>query len=253
MAGEPMYDFSLKPKLRASRRLIGAEREPLLLIDGLVERPDALVDYAAREVEFRPAWSAGGGYPGLRAPAPLDYVRAVVLAVKPIMEEAFGLAGMRLARAECNFSLVTLSPERLAPTQRIPHVDTADPLQFAFLHYLCDEKFGGTAFYRHRSTGFETISEERVPAYDAACAREFGGAPPPQTYVAAGTNRFEQIGQVDARFDRLIIYRSRLLHSGQIARPDLLSADPRKGRLTANIFVNYRADPERGSSASSLP
>jgi hypothetical protein len=37
----------------------------------------------------------------------------------------------------------------------------------------------------------------------------------------------------------LIVYRSRLLHSGQIIAPDRLDEDPRRGRLTANFFVIY--------------
>ena len=58
----------------------------------------------------------------------------------------------------------------------------------------------------------------------------------PATFRAR-TNYFEQIGAVEAVADRLIIYQGSLLHSG-IIPPDMpFSADPREGRLTANIFV----------------
>lgn len=43
---------------------------------------------------------------------------------------------------------------------------------------------------------------------------------------------------MDAAFDRLLVYRSRQLHSGLVAGSG--SADPRDGRLTANIFLTYR-------------
>jgi hypothetical protein len=232
--------FALNPRVTASLHHLGGEREPLLILDGLMQRPEALVDYAATEVEFRPAWTASGGFPGLRAPAPLNYVETLVRALSPSVEKAFGLLGVKLARAECNFSLVTLAPDDLKPLQRIPHADTDDPLQFAFLHYLCDPRLGGTAFYRHRATGFETLRPERMPAFTAARDRELAATPPGAAYIVGDDAHYERIGHAEARFDRLVIYRSRTLHSGLIAPGTPLSPDPRRGRLTANIFVNYR-------------
>jgi len=40
--------------------------------------------------------------------------------------------------------------------------------------------------------------------------------------------------------DRLAIYRGSMLHSGIIPPDMAFSADPRLGRLTANIFVKGR-------------
>lgn len=45
-----------------------------------------------------------------------------------------------------------------------------------------------------------------------------------------------------ADFNSLVVYRSRALHSGRILAPADLSPDPRRGRLTANIFVTFAAD-----------
>jgi hypothetical protein len=235
MSGE--HDFALNPTPVASLHLIGREQEPVMVLDGVMRRPEALVDYAATEVSFAPAGTLQGGYPGIRAPAPLNYVQALVKAMDPLVRRAFALGRVGLARAECNFSIVTTAPENLRPTQRIPHVDTYDELQFAFLHYLCDARFGGTAFYRQRATGFEAVTPERAGAYVAARDEALGGVP--ADYIRGHTEDYEQIAAFEARFDRLLIYRSRLLHSGQIP-PDMpRPADPRAGRLTANIFVAY--------------
>jgi len=218
---------------------IGAEREPVLTNERVMAEPEALVDHATREGTFDPAWGPRGGYPGLRAPAPVDYVGALVRALSPMIERAFGLGAVEPVKTESSFSLVTLPPDRLAPLQRIPHVDTTDPLQFAVLHYLCDGRFGGTAFYRHRATGFETLSPERTAAFRAA--RDLEVAQSEARYIVGDTAQYQRIGAVDAAFDRVVVYRSRLLHSGIIAPGAPLSADPRKGRLTANVFVSYRA------------
>lgn len=233
------YDFSLRPSLALSLERIGREREPVLLVEGAMNRPEALVEYAANEVRFEPVWGPSGGYPGIRAPAPLDYVETMVRALDRGIRRAFGLERVKLARAECSFSLVTLPPERLAPLQRIPHVDTADPLQFALLHYLCEARHGGTAFYRHRATGFETLTPERQKAYEAARAAELDGSPP--AYIDGDSPHYERTAAFDAAFDRILVYRSRTFHSGCIAAGQPLSPEPRQGRLTANIFVNYRA------------
>lgn len=230
-------DFALNPTPIASLHLIGREQEAVMVLDGVMRRPEALVDYASSEVGFAPAGTPQGGYPGIRAPAPLNYVQALVKAMDPLVRHAFRLDQVGLSRAECNFSIVTTAPEDLTPTQRIPHVDTFDELQFAFLHYLCDARFGGTAFYRQRATGFEAITHERGAAYVAARDGPLAGMPP--DYIRGDTRDYEQIAAFEARFDRLLIYRSRLLHSGLIP-PDMPRlADPRAGRLTANIFVAY--------------
>lgn len=235
-----MFDFSLAPAPDISVRRVGDEAEPVMIVDGVMRAPQALVDYAAGETFAVPP---GGEnfYPGVLAPAPLTYVETLCRALAPAIVEAFGLERVKLSAATCNYSLVTLPPERLNTAQRLPHVDTEDPLQFAVLHYLCDAPFGGTAFYRHRATGFETLRPERVARYKVVLAEELAAAPPPPAYINGDTAQHERIGEVEAKFDRVAVYRSRLLHSGLIAPDAPLSADPRKGRLTANVFLNFRA------------
>lgn len=227
--------FPLRRRLRMVSRQVGEEREPVLLIDGLLERPEALVEAAAAQ-DFAPAHGPAGGYPGLRAAAPLDYVEDAVRVLIGPITEAFGLGRVQPSRAECNFSLVTLPPDALVASQRAPHIDTVDPWQFAVLHYLCPASLGGTAFFRHRATGFETLSAERLPTYQSARDGEAEGP----GYVDEGGRWFARTGEVEAAFDRVVIYRSRLLHSGRIVAPERLSADPRTGRLTANIFLTLR-------------
>lgn len=237
----------MTPSLAALREArldqIGDEYEPLLTVDDAVEAPGSLVDIAARDATFNAPPTGENFYPGRLAPAPLDYVSGLVRALDPLIREGFGLPDVTLGHASCNFSLVTLTPARLRPAQRIPHVDTVDPLQFAILHYLCPPGFGGTGFYRHRATGFETLTPERLGPYHAALDAELDTAPAAAAYINGDTPQFAQTRRVDAAFNRVIVYRSRILHSGQIADPAALSADPRTGRLTANIFLTYRARP----------
>ncbi len=59
----------------------------------------------------------------------------------------------------------------------------------------------------------------------------------PSDYMQGSDAVFEEIGRVEAVPDRLIMYHGNLLHSGVIPHGMSFSADPRQGRLTANIFI----------------
>lgn len=233
------YNFSLNTQVKVTRHFVGEIREPVLVFDDVLREPDSMVRYASEKVEFLPAWTPDGGYPGIRAAAPLDHVNQLVRALTPTIVQGFGLRDVAPARAECSYCMVTLRPEQLKPQQTIPHVDTTDPLQFAFLHFLCDSSFGGTSFYRHRSTGLEVVTPEQLQPYTRRLNTELSENPPAQDYIRDTSALFEKIHSVKARWNRLLVYRSALLHSGTIPPHASLSDKPATGRLTANIFVNY--------------
>jgi len=130
-----------------------------------------------------------------------------------------------------------VQPEQLRRMQRIPHFDTTDPKYYALLHYLRVPPGSGTAFYRQRSTGIEVITEANVDQFVRTAESEAVRLPAGSGYITGSNDFFEQIGAVDAVPDRLIIYQGSLLHSGIIPESANFSADPREGRLTANIFV----------------
>ncbi len=212
---------------------LGREGEPLVVIDNFTGQPERL-----RAMGMAAQYhTAGVDYPGLRAladPSYLDLRRDLMM---QIMARVFGLS--RSIHCEiAAFSIVTLSPEQLSLRQRIPHHDHSDAGRIAVMHYLSGPESGGTAFYRHRRTGFETITPARETAYAMALAeddRDFG--PPPPGYATGDTAAFEQIGAVEARPDRMALYRGRQLHSGIIPDPTALSQDPGSGRLTINMFL----------------
>lgn len=212
---------------------LGREGEPLVIIDNFTGQPERL-RAMGMAAHYHPA---GVDYPGRRAladPSYLDLRRELMMQV---MGRVFGLS-RGISCEVAAFSLVTLQPEQLSPRQRIPHHDHSDAGRVAIMHYLDGPESGGTAFYRHRRTGFEAITPDREAAYAAALAedeRDFG--PPPPGYPLGDSAAFEQIGAVEARPDRMALYRGRQLHSGIIPDPAALSDDPATGRLTVNMFL----------------
>jgi hypothetical protein len=223
----------LLPDATVTVERLGREGEPLVIIDNFTGQPERL-RAMGMAAQYHPA---GVDYPGIRAladPSYLDLRRELMMQV---MARVFGLArGVQCEIAA--FSLVTKAPEQLTPRQRIPHHDHSDAGRVAIMHYLDGPASGGTAFFRHKRTGFEAITPAREAAFAAALAedeREYG--PPPPGYPSGNSDAYEQIGAVEARPDRMALYRGRQLHSGIIPDPAALSADPTEGRLTVNMFL----------------
>ena len=109
----------------------------------------------------------------------------------------------------------------------------------ASVHYLFHGNWGGTAFYRHRATGFEYVDEGRHEAYYQQLQQESEGpdAPGPG-YIGEDTPMFERIDQIEGVFNRLVMYRRNSLHSATIDNFAVPPADPMTGRLSINTFID---------------
>lgn len=222
----------MKPELHR----FGASRSPVVVIDGFSGAVAETIDLAAGLAPF--PRRHGTYYPGVRRPiaeadgAAFSYVVRTLEAAAPFIAGAFEVDSFDLI--EGSFSMVTAAPGDLSPAQRAPHFDSTDPGYIAVLHYLGGIEGSGTAFFRQRSTGIEVVDEANLGRFVTAAQRESAGL---SGYIQGSNASFEQIGAVAAVPDRLIIYQGCLLHSGLIPPQMSLSADPRRGRLTANIFV----------------
>ena len=106
------------------------------------------------------------------------------------------------------------------------------------IHYLFRADHGGTAFYRHRATGYEYVDFGRQPNYLSHVEREKAG-PNAATagYINGDTPLYERIGSQDGVFNRLLMYRRTSLHSGCIAPGFIPDSNPRTGRLSINGFI----------------
>jgi hypothetical protein len=223
------------PGMRIERRSIGREGAPLLVIDNLVADPGPLLHKAARSGFY----VRSANFPGIRARAPAAYECFLESVLRPLLPEHFGMQPGRFSFSMCHYSLVTTPPESLRFLQRVPHVDSTDGHGLATVHYLFRGDWGGTAFYRHRRTGFEVIDDVRKPEYQRCLQQESGGegALPPG-YINGDTALFEQVDRVDGLFNRMLVYRRNSLHSGSIDSARVPPADPLAGRLSINTFVD---------------
>ncbi|WP_375390502.1 DUF6445 family protein [uncultured Sphingomonas sp.] len=220
------------PSQSVSRVRVGEEREPLAIIENFAGDPEALRAAAA----ITPFAPAGQHYPGIRASLPSGYLAAQLPLIANIVMREFGRC-RRVHVVDASFSIVTRPADEIEVRQRLPHVDAYGRERIALVHYLSLDDGDGTAFFRHRSTGFETVDHARAPSYFSCLEQELRDAvEPPSGYIAGDTTLFERTALVAARFNRALLYRSYVLHSGAISPNAALAADPLSGRLTVTGF-----------------
>lgn len=216
---------------------IGSEGAPLIVIDNLVADPEQLVQLAG-QMSFK---DGGRFYPGIRAIAPVEYQRFLLRCLSQVFIKQLQLKASRLHLELCHYSVVTTRANELAPPQRIPHIDSIQNNGFAVVHYLFKGALGGTAFYRHRQTGFEYIDESRQQQYFQVIEEESRDSRfPAEGYINGDTCFFERIAAQEGVFNRMLIYRKNSLHSGSIEKTFIPDPNPLTGRLSINSFIEVR-------------
>lgn len=228
----------LKPSLHANFKYkiysVGKEKTPLLVVDNFLHNPETLVQYCIDTNHFN---SSESFYPGIRMPAPELYIYAIRHYLGDLIEAVFGLKKNAWKDGRSVYSLLVTRPEHMSAQQCVPHVDSFNSGDLACVHYLCDTSKGGTSLYRHKKTGFEIINDERIARYNQIAIEEGVLNVTPKSYMNGSNNFFEEIACVDAMFNRLIIYPTNVLHSGNIAPDFDFDLNPRSGRLTLNSFI----------------
>jgi hypothetical protein len=212
-----------------------------LVFDNALLNPQRLVELAAqyREHFVDGQWNAYPG-PELRMPESFSARLGDFFA----RHARHRLGGRRTLRAHSRMALVTRDPQQLQPRQWICHrdqlrVDLGIRIAASVLYLFKSEALGGTSFYRPLQSPEQTeqIVEDSGKLSAVDFTTKYGIRP---SYMGAGNAWFERTATVPARFNRLIFYRGDVFHSGAIARPELLSPDPLRGRLCLNGFFTCR-------------
>lgn len=221
-----------QPSIRIDH--IGRDRHPVVVVDDFSPHPDRLVE-DARTCDFT---VMGPYYPGVRAPVSPLYFEGLAAALTPILRDVFE-ARSRVAFDRALYSIATTPPHDLALYQRIPHIDGVEPEMIAIVHYLSRDDLGGTAFYRHRSTGYEAVAPNCHRAYLDALKNDLEHhGEPPAAYIAGDTPIFEQIAAYEPAFNRALIYRGNMLHCACLSNEPKPATMAEQGRLTVASFLS---------------
>jgi hypothetical protein len=240
MAALPLIRIDAGAPLRRER--IDAD-QLCVIVDDFLTEPAQLVDYAARHAgDFsRP----NIGYPGVQLRLDDGAMADIHRFVRSRMSKEYGFFRGRIGIRSL-LSMVTVPPAELAPLQRICHIDpNLEPgrAKYAALIYLFDDaRLGGTSFYRWRNEELVWRGREllrRDPAKGEEFLRQqFETFRGPPRYMTESNDVAELLHTVAPRFNRFVFYSGDWPHTGSIAAPQLLSADPRTGRLTLNLFFS---------------
>ncbi|MDO8343494.1 MAG: DUF6445 family protein [Cellvibrio sp.] len=225
---------TLHPELSYKFYNVGSEQTPLLVIDNFIQDAPSLVEYCAENTKFS---KVDNFYPGLRMVAPTQYIHAINRYLAELLSNIFGLTQDKIAGGKALYSMVVTPPDQLEITQCLPHIDSYLSGDLACVHFLCDKEKGGTSLYRHRKTGYEKITSENIDHYKQSVVEEGALKFDIKSYMNGSNAYFEQIASVDAMFNRMIIYPSNILHSGNIAPDFNFDPNPISGRLTLNSFI----------------
>lgn len=150
------------------------------------------------------------------------------------------LGGRRTLRCTARMSLTTRPPSELQPWQWMCHTDRmgVEPSQMvaaAVLYLFHDTALGGTSFYAPCKPLAEIA--DLIQASRALPGEEFSSRYGiPSGYMTDSNAWFRKLVSIAPRWNRMIFYPGTIFHSGDIRHPELLVADPRRGRLTVNAF-----------------
>ncbi len=233
------YTLVLNGASKATIQLVGNEQTPIMIFDDFVQDTHCLIDYSCGPARFETDRTSY--YPGVRCPLPRQYVIDVLQSIYQQICDTYNIPlPLQLQVQPSYFSLLTHAPEQLNLLQRFPHFDTSKPFFFAVLHYLNNGTHGNTGLFRHKQTGFERISDNRVDEYLTSVKNHvLQEGEPKVAYITASDEQYELYHQIKYRPNRLVIYPGNLLHSTIVNPSNDLDDNPKTGRLTANIFINF--------------
>jgi Family of unknown function (DUF6445) len=229
-----LFAFNDNAQVKLAR--IGRRAIAVSMIDNVLHDPEGVAALGFAQSYAR---DRSNLYPGLRAPMPDSFSTAFRAWLTPILQRNGMLEGSRTIQRDSSFfSVVTTASTDLLPIQRIPHYDSADPNLFAAVIYLCDTRFSGTSFYRHRKTGYEEITQENRNNYELALDSDMRlhGAPKHE-YINGDSLLFEVIFSNELKFNSAIIYPGRVLHAGNIQSQFNPPQDKSEWRLTVTALL----------------
>jgi len=228
--------FSFNPNAAVSSVRVGECPIAVTVADNVLLRPQQLAEFG-RGLQF--GEDDSNLYPGVRARVPAEFSRPFHAWLTRTLRSTGVLEESSCIRDDASFfSIVNKRGADLLPLQRIPHYDSSDPTVFASVIYLFDRADSGTSFYRHRTSGYETIGADNAGNYRIALNRNMKSLGPPAKEYTNGSNAlFERTHSVDSAFNRIVIYSGNVLHAADIDG-SLVDGNDSRWRLTISSLIH---------------
>jgi Family of unknown function (DUF6445) len=229
--------FAFNPNASVSSIVVGQCPVAVTVADDVLVHARRLAEFGLRRNFVEDDTNL---YPGVRARVPAEFSRPLHAWLTRALHRAGVLEECcHISDDVSFFSIVNKSPANLLPLQRIPHYDCTDPRVFAAVIYLFDRGNSGTSFYRHRTTGYERLTDDNEVNYRAALNRNMKQlGPPAREYTNGNSALFERTHSVDSAFNRMVIYPGNVLHAADIDGSLFDGGDNGRCRLTVTSLMN---------------
>jgi hypothetical protein len=207
-----------------------------LIVDNVYKDPDYVRGLALSLSYHRRA----GAYPGYFAFMSVSATPFLDL-VNTLMRDVVGdyLTFTFPYKDDLVFAIITERGTDLSPTQRRPHMD--DFCDYAGLVYLNPpgQCSGGTSFWRHRLTGMQVAPDAPQPGDLSPNALVPSGPDVGDSigYLTESTETWELTQVLPARYNRFVLYKSKIFHSPHYNERDFGSALAER-RLTQNLYLD---------------
>lgn len=225
-----MSVFKINPDHRAYVKWLGNREIPLFCVDDIFVDPDGVRKFAFQN-EFP---TSQAYYPGRHQPL-TPAVPGVTDFCNFIADMLSRATGKRIASTSIisDFSIITTPEERLLGLQGQPHIDGTPMLGVI---YLNDGDYGGTVFFRNRTTGSMRVLTPAEKKHYAEITQEHHQAERKTKYIVDSDGDWEKIDVVDGIKNRMVIWPGNVFHSVEVKVPPEKGALAEK-RLTQRVIV----------------
>lgn len=234
---QTMEGYQLNKDYKVSSVFITEINEAVFIIDDFLKYLEPVYHFAANTAYFQPLGSDGTLYPGKRDEMPAPYYRAFEQLISELLEHGTITSGKNnLYLHRCKLSLVTQNANELNTLQRMPHIDSTDDKTFAAVHYLSPEEWGGTGIYKYLPDNIIKVTADNQNSVHQMIADTEKHSATHQGYLNETTELFEKVINIEAKVNRLVIYKSNLLHSAALFNTKKYSNDINNSRLSVSSF-----------------
>lgn len=233
-----MKDLALNESIKINQIKVPETETNIYIIDNFIDNLAPIFNFAQKVAYYNPMFSDRSFYPGMRDHMPQPYLR--------LLEDFFCTQLMPLIAHKDDqvtfhkslLSLVTCDPKDLITDQKIPHIDSCNSNDFAFVHYLSEKALGGTSIYKYKPKNIIEFKEEHKVLLPDMLNNVNKTLSEHSGYINGSTSIFEQVLKIEAKINRLIVYQGNLLHSANITSQLSYNRDPKIGRLSISSFAS---------------
>jgi hypothetical protein len=234
-----MKNLKINPALTIKKVLIPNTTLSVYIIDNFLLCTESVVHFAHNIAYFNPMFADKTLFPGMRDKMPIPYTR--------VLKKTFDERILPELRPNESFdsqfhssllSLVSCKPNALTVNQKMPHVDSCNDIDYAFVHYLSSKELGGTSFYCYKPKKLIELKEEHKSVLPEMMTKVKNSPNDHNNYITKSTSLFEQILTVEAKINRLVIYPANVLHSANLISENSYCGDLYQGRLSISSFAS---------------